>query len=30
LKDDSNYDEYRVPKEIIDTVMNMNIKMYIS
>jgi hypothetical protein len=30
LKEDSNYDEYRVPKEIIDTVMNMNIKMYIS
>lgn len=30
LKEDSNYDEYRVPKEIIDIVMNMNIKMYIS
>lgn len=30
LKEDSNFEEYRVPKDIIDTVLNMNVKMYIS
>jgi hypothetical protein len=29
LKEDSNYDEYRVPKEVIDIVMNMDFKMYL-
>jgi len=29
LKEDSNYDEYRVPKDVIDIVMNMDFKMYL-
>jgi hypothetical protein len=29
LKDDSTFDEYRVPKEVIDIVMRMDFKMYL-
>jgi hypothetical protein len=28
LKDDSSYEEYRVPKKVINTIMNMNVKEY--
>jgi hypothetical protein len=29
LKDDTFYDEYRVPKDIIDTVLDMDINQYL-
>ena len=29
LKDDSTFDEYRVPKDIIDTVLNMDMAKYL-
>jgi hypothetical protein len=28
LKDDSSYEEYRVPKKVINTIMDMNVKEY--
>ena len=30
LKDDSDYEEYRVPQDVIDTVLNMNVKDYLN
>jgi hypothetical protein len=29
LKDDSQYDEYKVPQDVIDIIMDMNMKEYL-
>ena len=29
LKDDSSFEEYKVPKNVINTIMNMNVKDYL-
>jgi hypothetical protein len=29
LKDDSLYDEYKVPQEVVDTILEMDIKKYL-
>ena len=30
LREDSEYEEYRVPQDVIDTVLNMNMKDYLN